>query len=130
MGYQEPLLSTLADCVARRNLFLIHIGHSWIVIRATGKQSAQGGAIPLALLNDIFPKAVMIDEIQKLTTVARLQEYMDYCGVSKDAVISKLNTPLPQGGYQSLMGASSEFPQPVRSQDRVRSPDLSLWPGP
>ncbi len=107
MGYATPPLQTLENCVTRRNLFLVHVGHSWAVIRATGKDSAQGGAIPLSLLNKLFPKAAMLDEIRKLTDVEDLRKYMEAVDVTAEVILQRLNSPLSESGYEILLAASS-----------------------
>lgn len=107
MGHIRPPLQTLEDCVTRRNLFLVHVGHSWAIIRATGKNSAQGGAIPLPLLNKLLPKAAMLDEICKLTDVEDLQKYMKAVDVTAERILQQLNSPLSESGYEILLAASS-----------------------
>jgi len=107
MGYTRPQLQKLEDCVARRNLFLVHVGHSWAVIRATGKGSAQGGAIPLPLLNKLFPKAAMVVEVRKFTNAEDLRKYMKAVDMTGEHILQQLNRPLSESGYEILLAASS-----------------------
>lgn len=92
-------VQSLEDCIRLRNLFLIHVGHSWTIIRATSDDSVIDGAIPLPLLNDLFPKAVMINTIARINDVPTLQKWMAHANVSKDFVIEQLNEPLDPSGY-------------------------------
>ncbi len=92
-------VQSLVDCIKHRNLFLIHVGHSWTVIRATSNDSVIDGAIPLPLLNDLFPKAVMINTISRINDVPMLEKWIGHAGVSKDFVIEQLNKPLDPSGY-------------------------------
>ncbi len=92
-------VQSLEDCVRRRNLFVIHVGHSWTVIRATSNDSVIDGAIPLPLLNDLFPKAAMINSIARIGDVPTLEEWMQAARISKDFLIERLNEPLDSSGY-------------------------------
>ncbi len=99
-----PKVSTLEECIRHHNLFLIHIGHSWIIMRVTEADSVIDGAIPLPELNKRFPKAAMINTIARFNDVPKLQEYLTALGIHKDAFIEKMNEPLDASGYEEITG--------------------------
>ncbi len=117
-------VQTLEECVKKRNLFLIHIGHTWVIVRATGEDSVIDGAIPLPLLNKIFPKAAMINTLSRINDLATLEKYMKAGSLTQEEVLATLNTELPQGGYQSLVGASSMILPPANPGDHQWPPRL------
>lgn len=95
---------TLEDCIKNNNLFLIHIGHSWIIMRVTGEDSVIDGAIPLPELNKRFPKAAMINTIARFNEVPKLQEYLTALRIDKETFISMMNEPLDPSGYEEVTG--------------------------
>lgn len=96
-------LQSLEDCIKRRNLILVHVGHSWFIIRATGRQSAIGGAIPLPLLNKLLPESAMINTISKIDDINTLQKYMEAGNVNKDRLLEHLSRPLDESGYEVVI---------------------------
>ncbi len=99
-----PKAQSLEDCIKHHNLFLIHIGHSWIIMRVTGADSVVDGAIPLPELNRLLPKAAMINTIARINDVPFLQEYLTALNIHKDAFIEHMNAPLDPSGYEVVTG--------------------------
>jgi hypothetical protein len=105
-------VQSLEDCIRNRNLFLIHAGHSWTIIRATSDDSVVTGAIPLPLLNRLFPKAAMFNTIARIEDVPMLEKYMKAARVSKDFVIKQLNKQPDSSGYSMPFNVSGGMGPP------------------
>ena len=98
------LTQTLEDCIQQHNLFLIHLGHSWLVMRVTGEDSAIGGAVLLSELVERLPPAAMINTIAKIESVEELQRWLKAGRLNADALIARLNKPLDRSGYEEVFG--------------------------
>ena len=95
---------SLEDCIRYHNLFLVHAGHCWSMMRVTGEDSVADGAIPLPELNRRFAKAAMINTIVRIGDVPTLQKYMDAARIPRDELIKLMNQPLHESGYEEVFG--------------------------
>ncbi len=97
-------LRSLEDCIKHHNLFLIHIGHAWFMVRVTGDDSAPDGAIPLPQLNRMLPKSAMINSIARIGDVAMLEKWLTAGKFNKASFIERMNVPLAASGYENVVG--------------------------
>lgn len=91
---------SLEECIKLRKLFLVHVGHSWFIIRVPMDDRTMGSAVPLPVLNKLLPKAALINTISEITDVATLKRYMEMQKVHKDHLIEQLNEPLPDTEHE------------------------------
>lgn len=96
-------VQSVEDCIKLRNLFLIHAGHSWFVIRVPMDDYTLGSSVPLPVLNKLLPKEAMINTIAKFANVTMLTEYLAYAKLDKDQLVEKLKGPLPQSEYKCAL---------------------------
>jgi hypothetical protein len=97
-------VQSLEDCIRNRNLYLVHVGHSWLVLRTTDNDSVIGGAVPLPELIKRLPKAAMINTVMKFENVKTLESYLKAGNISKDTLFDRLNKPLDSSGYEEVLG--------------------------
>lgn len=94
------VVKSLVDCITHRNLFLIHAGHSWYVMRVPMDDYTMGSAVPLPVLNKMLPKAAMINTIAKIDDLTLLIKYLDFAKLDKNELVKRLKGPLPESEHK------------------------------
>lgn len=99
--------ATLVELLEHENLFLVHVGHSWVVLRVCGDDSVPGGAVPLPAIVKLFPSAAMVQEIRRIDKAGSLRKCMHAADAPESYVIERLTEPLARSGYEVLLRMSS-----------------------
>ncbi len=90
------------DFVKERQLWLIHIGHSWYVYWVSAVDDGSG--ISIEPLRKDWPRSAEVQEKRQIKSADELRRFADIVQVSKDTLAGLLNAEPADSGFKMILG--------------------------